>query len=178
MHSRPAFSLIELTIVVAALAILAALVLPRFAGAQDDASEAAAQTNLALIERQVQIYYQTHGVYPDDLDRNWFVGGELPTNPLADFDTTTRVEVFTGDPEQTEPSEKIIADLMTSSWWYSPQTGQVRARVPFQGSPGRTLLLYNRVNGVDAAALSSIIANRAASDGLPFSNINPMRTAR
>ncbi|MEM7576632.1 MAG: prepilin-type N-terminal cleavage/methylation domain-containing protein [Planctomycetota bacterium] len=160
MRGRLGFSLVELTIVIAILAILAALVLPRFANATDDAAEAAAQTNLGLIERQVALYHQTHGVYPDDLKPDWFVGGTLPTNPMADFGTATTVEVFAGDPTQTEPTEKVLASMMSASWWYSPVTGQVRARIRPEQTPLQTLRLYNRINSVDATDLADVMARR------------------
>ncbi|MEM1098366.1 MAG: hypothetical protein AAGH92_06205 [Planctomycetota bacterium] len=161
MPTRHAFSLIELTIMIAILAILAALVVPRFADAQDDASEAATQTNLAIIERQVEIYHQTYGAYPDDLDRGWFVGGALPANPLANFNTASVVEVDTSAAaNQTEPAQKVMVDLSDSPWWYNPKTGEVRARVSPQSDLRKTLLMYNRVNGVEADSMTSIIAAR------------------
>ncbi|CAN0453317.1 unnamed protein product, partial [Ectocarpus fasciculatus] len=147
MSIRRAFTLVELTIVLVMLALLAALVLPRFADATQNASEAAAQTNLAIIQRQVDKYHGMNGEYPGDVLADWFVGGTLPENPLAEFHTASMVEVNSfANPTQTEPSDKLMTDATASPWWYSPTTGQVRARVRVMGTPVESLRLYNRIN--------------------------------
>ncbi len=161
MQRRRAFTLIELTLVIAILAVLAALVLPRFADATQDAAETAAQTNLAIIQRQVDHYHGMTGQYPDDLLAQWFVGGSLPLNPMAENDTPGMVEVHSfANPSQTEPADKTMSGPAVRPWWYNPITGQVRARVKALGSPVETLRLYNRINGVDANTLGDITARR------------------
>ncbi|MEM8783308.1 MAG: type II secretion system protein [Planctomycetota bacterium] len=163
MSYRLGFTLVELTLVIAILAVLAALVLPRFADATQDASETAAQTNLAIIQRQVDKYHGMHGEYPGDVLSDWFVGGTLPANPLADFDTASVVEVQAdGNADQTEPADKVMTAASTSAWWYNPGTGQVRARIKVKADPVESLLLYNRVNGVNANSLADLIATRDA----------------
>lgn len=61
------FTLVELLIVVIILAILAAIVVPQFSAATDDATLAALDTNLANIRAAIDLYYQQHGEYPGDL---------------------------------------------------------------------------------------------------------------
>lgn len=58
------FTLVELLIVVIILAILAAIIIPQFTGATDDAAQAAYDTNVANIRSSVDLYRQQHSEYP------------------------------------------------------------------------------------------------------------------
>ncbi len=58
------FTLVELLIVVIILAILAAIIVPQFSGATDDAEQAAYDTNIANIRAAVDLYRQQHNEYP------------------------------------------------------------------------------------------------------------------
>ena len=55
------FTLIEILIVVVILGILAAIVIPRFAQATDDAESAAAHSQLNVLRGQVRLYWAQHG---------------------------------------------------------------------------------------------------------------------
>lgn len=61
------FTLVELLIVVIILAILAAIVVPQFSAATDDAKLSSLDTNLANMRASIDLYYQQHGKYPGDL---------------------------------------------------------------------------------------------------------------
>ena len=58
------FTLVELLIVVIILAILAAIIIPQFTGATDDAAQAAYDTNIANIRAAIDLYRQQHTEYP------------------------------------------------------------------------------------------------------------------
>lgn len=58
------FTLVELLIVVIILAILAAIIIPQFTGATDDAAQASYDTNIANIRAAVDLYRQQHTEYP------------------------------------------------------------------------------------------------------------------
>jgi general secretion pathway protein G len=58
------FTLVELLIVVIILAILAAIIVPQFTAATDDASQSAYDTNIANIRAAIDLYRQQHTVYP------------------------------------------------------------------------------------------------------------------
>ncbi len=58
------FTLVELLIVVIILAILAAIIIPQFSGATDDAEQAAYDTNIANIRAAIDLYRQQHNEYP------------------------------------------------------------------------------------------------------------------
>lgn len=72
MNSREAktesgFTLVELLIVVIILAILAAIIVPQFTAATDDAAQSAYDTNIANIRSAIDLYRQQHQNYPGAL---------------------------------------------------------------------------------------------------------------
>ena len=75
MRTRRAFTLIELLLVMVILAVLAALVLPRFAGRSEDARQKAAQTQItSLFGLALDVYEADNGSYPSTtqgLDALW-----------------------------------------------------------------------------------------------------------
>jgi prepilin-type N-terminal cleavage/methylation domain-containing protein len=61
---RSAFSLWELMAVVTILGVLAAVIVPRVLGHQDDAKQAACFVNQGDIEMQVKLWRRNNGSYP------------------------------------------------------------------------------------------------------------------
>ena len=79
------FTLIELAVVIAILAILAAVVTPRYYSMKADAEKAACKANIGHARAAVSMWYARHGgTFPDDIYGKWedslFVGG-APTCP-------------------------------------------------------------------------------------------------
>ena len=72
------FTLVELLIVVIILAILAAIVVPQFSAATDDAKLSSLDTSLSNMRSVVDLYYQQHGEYPGNVTS---VGGACATGP-------------------------------------------------------------------------------------------------
>lgn len=64
LQRNKGFTLVELLIVVIILAILAAIIIPQFTGATDDAAQAAYDTNIANIRSSIDLYRQQHTAYP------------------------------------------------------------------------------------------------------------------
>jgi len=62
--ARKGFTLIEILIVVVILGILAAIIVPQFTNAADDASISSARTQLQSVRAQVELYYSQEGNYP------------------------------------------------------------------------------------------------------------------
>ena len=90
------FTFIEIMVVVAILAILAALVVPRIMGRTDDAKRTAAKVQIRNIEGALQLYKLDNGVYPSSeqglkaliekpsvgvIPKKWKLGGYLPKLP-------------------------------------------------------------------------------------------------
>jgi len=90
------FTFIEIMVVVAILAILAALVVPRIMGRTDDAKRTAAKVQIRNIEGALQLYKLDNGVYPTTeqglkalvekpsvgvIPKKWKIGGYLPKLP-------------------------------------------------------------------------------------------------
>lgn len=90
------FTFIEIMVVVAILAILAALVVPRIMGRTDDAKRTAAKVQIRNIEGALQLYKLDNGVYPTTeqglraliekpsvgvIPKKWKLGGYLPKLP-------------------------------------------------------------------------------------------------
>jgi len=62
--AQSGFTLVELLIVVIILAILAAIIIPQFTAATDDATQSAYDTNIANIRSAIDLYRQQHQEYP------------------------------------------------------------------------------------------------------------------
>ncbi len=90
------FTLIEIKVVVAILAILAALVVPRIMGRTDDAKRTAAKVQIRNLEGALQLYKLDNGVFPSTeqglkalvekpsvgvIPKKWKIGGYLPKLP-------------------------------------------------------------------------------------------------
>jgi general secretion pathway protein G len=90
------FTFIEIMVVVAILAILAALVVPRIMGRTDDAKRTAAKVQIRNIEGALQLYKLDNGIYPSTeqglkalvekpsvgvIPKKWKIGGYIPKLP-------------------------------------------------------------------------------------------------
>jgi general secretion pathway protein G len=99
LRNARGFTFIEIMVVVAILAILAALVIPRIMGRTDDAKRTAAKVQIRNIEGALQLYKLDNGVYPTTeqglkalvekptvgvIPKKWKIGGylqKLPEDP-------------------------------------------------------------------------------------------------
>jgi len=62
-----AFTLIEILIVVVILGVLAAIAIPQFANASDDAKESTVRSTLQTVRMQIELYRGQHGLLPPNL---------------------------------------------------------------------------------------------------------------
>lgn len=62
------FTLVELLVVVVVLAVLAAIVLPKFMDSGKRSKESAQKSDLKIIQNAVQLFYTDTGYYPAALD--------------------------------------------------------------------------------------------------------------
>ena len=127
-HNR-AFTLVEVLIVVIVLGILAAIVVPQFSTASDDANLSALRTNLQTIRAQIELYkIQHNGSYPAlasftaQMTAGTTVTGtvgtdfgpyllSIPTNPFSGVNTVT----------------STATPAITLGWFYNETTGVFQA---------------------------------------------------
>ncbi len=93
------FTLVEILIVVVILGILAAIVVPQFTNAANDARAGNLATQLKSLQNQIELYAaQNNGAYPD-LSADWtaLTGGNYikdePLNPAFPGDNTAKASV-------------------------------------------------------------------------------------
>jgi general secretion pathway protein G len=68
MRAKSGFTLVEILIVVVILGILAAIVIPQFTNASEDAKESALVSDLQTMRGQIELYKAQHnGVVPGDV---------------------------------------------------------------------------------------------------------------
>ncbi|MEM6391333.1 MAG: type II secretion system protein [Planctomycetota bacterium] len=146
---RRGFSLIELTVVVAILGILAALVLPRFANANEQATTNAVSAITRNVQLKISEHYAKHGSYPTDIDGDWFMEGTLPPNP---YDPNGGTSLIVQDIADKVYLQNKVAG--SHIYWYNRATGAFHIRIPDQGSSAANLAYYNQVNHSDAQSMS------------------------
>jgi general secretion pathway protein G len=125
------FTFIEIMVVVAILAILAALVVPRIMGRTDDAKRTAAKVQIRNIEGALQLYKLDNGVYPSTeqglkaliekpgigvIPKKWKIGGYIPKlpedpwgNPYKYFSPGQSLIQSTGQSTGMRPEYEIIS---------------------------------------------------------------------
>ena len=130
--TRKGFSLLELMIVVVMIAIVAAIAIPRFVDASDEAAEAALAKDLRMVREQIETSKLQHNwILPGqdgkdiveqvtgttDVNGNVAADGDhgpymriFPSNPFTETDT---VESGTGSPGGGE-----------TAWYYNTESGK------------------------------------------------------
>jgi prepilin-type N-terminal cleavage/methylation domain-containing protein len=100
---RRGFTLIEILIVVVILGILAAVVVPQFTNASDDANDAAVRSQLQTLRGQIELYRAQVGADPDMLTTGWtdMIEGDYlmvePNNPLTADATAASIAAAAAD---------------------------------------------------------------------------------
>lgn len=134
-----AFTLVEILIVVVILGILAAIVVPQFTNAADEARGGNVQTQQTTIETQLELWAaRNNGTYPDLVTDGWGAVGTAntmvgenylkspPRNPFSPAANATDVtQVTMADPAAADAE----ADSGNGSrgWVYDRANGLIRA---------------------------------------------------
>lgn len=131
------FTLVEILIVVVILGILAAIVVPQFTNAANEARVGNVATQVSSIENQLELWAARNGgSYPDlstagetwqDLVDDGFFK-EIPVNP---FDGTSGVSVW----DSTGVSDQNVIYDDSAGWLYDAGTGNIAAGAPASAAP-------------------------------------------
>ncbi len=142
MRHRCGFTLIEILIVVAVIAVLAATVIPQFASSTENAKASALEYNVKVLREQAQIYQAHHfGDFPtiqdndlpqltgatnvhgeigasgDDYPLGPYVNEAIPANPFDESNKVTAVAV------QGQKPTRAVGSL--GGWQYDESNGAV-----------------------------------------------------
>lgn len=130
---RRGFTLVEILIVVVILAILAALVVPQFSSAANEARENSLKTDLYRIRQQVEVYKQQHnGDWPAlakfaaQLTQTSRGDGTTSANSSAGYKYGPYLQQIPVNPFTGNNVVKD-GDVGTSDWYYDQTTGVFRA---------------------------------------------------
>ncbi len=126
---RKAFTLVEILIVVVILGILAALVVPQFAGAVEDSAVTTTQSELEKLRRALEVFQVRNqdslpavlagdGTWGDLIANNGEYLKEAPTNPYVGG-ANARVIVLGNAPD--------AAYQTTHAWIFDNSTGDIWA---------------------------------------------------
>lgn len=89
------FTLIEILIVVVILGILAAIVIPQFTSASEEAKGSSVQSQLQTVRSQIELFNMKEGAYPDFQTNGW----DEMTNPMDEsFDLLATTPYLQGAP--------------------------------------------------------------------------------
>lgn len=134
---RNGFTLVEILIVVIILGILAAIVIPQFAMASDDARLSTLASDLQSVRSQLELYrcHHTGGTYPDGADSDTWTaqltgrtdddgsvgtihGPYLRSFPVNLFNNSAAVAI-----DATGASGPGLVDADTCGWYFNGVTG-------------------------------------------------------
>lgn len=143
--NRKGFTLVEILIVVIILGILAAIVIPQFTEASNDARRSALVSDLQTVRSQLELYKVQHlDTYPDANNMTTFVsqltsftdvagatnatktatykfGPYLQKFPTNSFNDSSAVKAVAADPN----SDGDVSG--TEGWWFNTNTGKFGA---------------------------------------------------
>lgn len=129
------FTLIELMIVIAIIALLAAVALPKFANVTDDAKVANVRSNLSVLRTTINMCYAKYGTYPNygipalNPNNNYFTAAGVVGAGVQNYYSKTDVELTPA--VGTVVASRAItngADAANNGGWeYYPANGGIYA---------------------------------------------------
>ena len=119
---RRGFTLVELTVVILIIGVIATIAAPKFFSSVEDAQENSAISSLTTIRNAISLYKANNNGYPGTDETTFksaldaYLRNGIPKCPVGNRDATVRVEA-SGSP---------LAVSGTQSWCYDNKTGEFR----------------------------------------------------
>ena len=161
MRKPSGFTLVELLIVMALLAVLAGIVYPVVADVGEFSRAGAMATTVNTVREKI-VYHAAVGDvplsmegYPNDISPGWFAGGQMPRHAWTE--RPLKIQVVHGPKSARYPNKKWYTvkpdgDAAGPSAWYNAATGAFCVLVPKIGTEDERIELFNRVNNADVEA--------------------------
>ncbi|MDX9910755.1 MAG: prepilin-type N-terminal cleavage/methylation domain-containing protein [Phycisphaerales bacterium] len=128
------FTLVEILIVVVILGILAAIVVPQFTTAADEARGGNVATQVSTLQQQIELYRAREGAYPtvEELNQASADGENDHWGLLLDgnYIKEEAVNPFNNSSEVGAPGDEDVG------WWYDEATGNLYAYGDEDAPPG------------------------------------------
>ena len=98
MKRKSGFTLVELLVVMAIIALLLSIAVPRYFGSVDRSKETILKENLYLMRDALQKYYGDKGKYPEGLDElvSEKYLRKIPVDPISESDKTWKIDAPEG----------------------------------------------------------------------------------
>lgn len=143
---KKGFTLVELLIVITMLAVIAAIAVPRFLDASEDARESALGTDLQMLRRQIHLYKMQHiGRGPHLNESGSLDTGNLVARIIGKTDITGKLDANGGFgpyakmwPTNPWAADAVAGDISfgtdaapprndATGWYYNTDTGIISA---------------------------------------------------
>jgi general secretion pathway protein G len=129
------FTLVEVLIVVVILGILAAVVIPQFANAGDEAKIKALQTHLQVVRSQLQLYRMQHNeswpalrTFAAQMTLASKADGSTAAVGTAGYPLGPYLQAVPSNPYLTTNAATVSSGAVGSSaWYYNETTGEFKA---------------------------------------------------
>lgn len=91
--------------------------------------------------------------YPTTVDPDWFADSGLPENLVVEGERPWLEVAGEAEWALSDPKVRVTVSATTAAFWYNPNLGIVRGRVPAAMPESEALALYNLINQTELLAL-------------------------